>query len=119
VRVVILGASDKPDRYSYKAMKMLQEYGHEVVLVHPNLKSIEGIAVLGSLSQVTGEFDTLTMYVSPEVSSKLEADIKNKKPKRIIFNPGSENSVLQNQLKNENIEIVEGCTLVMLRTNQF
>lgn len=118
-KVAILGASPNPERYAHKAFKMLQEYGHEPVPVNPGQKEIEGKKVFPTLSAIDFPIDTLTMYVGPAISSKLEKDILALKPKRVIFNPGSENPDLQKKLAQKGVGVVEGCTLVLLRTNQF
>ncbi|EQC49931.1 CoA-binding domain protein [Bacteriovorax sp. BSW11_IV] len=118
-KVVILGASDKSDRYSYKAMKMLEENGHEVILVHPTLESVEGKKVLHSLSDVKDSVDTLTMYVNPKISSTMKNEIVALRPKRVILNPGTENSELESVLKKAGISCEHACTLVLLTTDQF
>ncbi len=118
-RVVILGASDKPDRYSYKAMKRLLEAGHEIVLVNRGYTEIEGHPVQADISAVTGEVDTLTIYVRPEVSSLLIEPIIKLKPKRVIFNPSTDNARLQLALDGAEIEWQSACTLVLLRTGQY
>lgn len=118
-RVVILGASNKPERYSHKALNLLKDYGHEVVLVHPTLKEIDGLEVYSSLSQIKGKVDTLTMYISSELSSKIIGDIIKLRPKRIIFNPGTENAELYNKLLAHSIPFELACTLVLLRSEQF
>lgn len=117
--VVILGASDNPDRYSHKAFRMLQEYGHTPYPVSPKLRELEGMEVYASLADIRDPIDTLTMYVNPRISSELELDILRLKPRRVIFNPGSENPKLKAALEKAGIHVVEACTLVLLRTNQF
>lgn len=117
--VAILGASEKADRYANKAFHMLREYGHRPVPVSPKLKDLEGIPVVASLLEIKEPIDTLTMYVGAERSEKMIPDILKLKPKRVIFNPGSESSKLQKALEENGIEAIEACTLVMLRTNQF
>lgn len=117
--VVILGASDKTDRYSYKALKMLTEHGHHVFPVHPKLESIEGHSCYKSLKDVNKKIDTLTMYVNPEISSKMEEEIKALKPRRVIFNPGTENDLLEASLVKNSIECERACTLVLLSTGQY
>lgn len=118
-RVVIVGASDKPDRYSHRAQLLLAKHGHEVVPVHPKLASINGVFVVPDLSQVTGAVDTVTMYVGPAISKDLADKLIAVKPRRVIFNPGSENPELQEKLSAAGIEVEEACTLVMLNTDQF
>ncbi len=118
-RVVILGASDKPERYAHKAQLLLKQHGHEVVPVHPRLTEIEGVPVLPDLKAVTGPVDTLTLYVNPQVSSAAAADILALKPARVIFNPGTENAGLQTQLSAAGIAWEEACTLVLLHTGQY
>jgi len=120
--VVILGASNNPERYSYKAFHMLKENGHQTLLVHPKLKEIEGQKCFEDLNQVIHqkiEVDTLTLYVNPEISSLMIEQILTLKPKRVIFNPGTENEILKVALKKDNILYEEACTLVLLKTGQF
>lgn len=118
-KVAILGASLKPERYSNKAFHMLREYGHTPVPVSPNFKEIEGVPTVASLTDIKTPIDTLTMYVGPETSTRLQKEIVNLKPKRVIFNPGSENPQLMRALEAAGIEVEEACTLVLLRTHQF
>lgn len=117
--VVVLGASDNPDRYSYKAMKMLEQFGHRPILVHPSLKKIEEKEVYSSLKEVKGKVDTLTLYVNPKISSAMKGEIISLNPGRVILNPGTENSDLESALKKAKIPFEHACTLVLLTTDQF
>ncbi|GAB4024688.1 MAG: CoA-binding protein [Bdellovibrio sp.] len=116
--VAVLGASDNPERYSYKAYHLLEEHGHSVELVSPRYDIIEGKKVHKDLSTLQN-IDTLTMYVNPDISNKMKDQIIKLKPKRVIFNPGTENPELENTLNEMGIEVEEACTLVLLRTNQY
>ncbi|MBL7664387.1 MAG: CoA-binding protein [Bacteriovoracaceae bacterium] len=116
--VAILGASDKSERYSYKAMKMLKEHGHETRLVSPQYDEIEGEKVYKKLSELKN-IDTLTMYVNAQISNQLKDEIIQLNPKRVIFNPGTENISLERDLSKNKIEVEEACTLVLLSTGQF
>ena len=118
-KVAILGASKKAGRYSYRAFKMLLEYGHTPVPITPKFSELEGIQVFAGLRFVPFLIDTLTMYVGPEISTELQAEIIAAKPRRIIFNPGSENYPLAQALRAAEIPVVEACTLVLLRTGEF
>lgn len=118
-QVVILGASNNPDRYANRAFHMLQEYGHKPIPVNPTLKEVDGVPVVPKLEDIHEPVDTLTLYVRPEISTKLRSEILALKPKRVIFNPGTENKELKEALEQNGIRTVEGCTLVMLRTKQF
>lgn len=118
-RVVILGASDKPERYSCKALKLLREHGHEVVLVNRGYTEIEGLPVVADIGDVTGEVDTLTVYVRPDVSNLLIDKIIKLKPKRVIFNPSTDNARLQMALDEAQIDWQSACTLVLLHTGQY
>ncbi len=118
-KVAILGASAKEDRYSYKAFKMLKEHGHQVFPVHPTLGKLEGEKVYSKLSEIPEKIHSLTLYVGPQISMAAEKEILEIAPQRVIMNPGAENPVLAEKLRAAGVEVVEGCTLVMLRTNQF
>lgn len=117
--VAILGASDNPERYAHKAYKMLQEYGHQVSLVNPHIDKIEEDNVFPSLKAISEKVDTLTIYVNPQRLPPYMEQIKALKPRRVIFNPGTESPEIEKELNQAGIKTEEACTLVLLRTNQF
>lgn len=117
--VAVIGASPKPERYSNKAIRLLREYGHEVLPVNPAQAEIEGLAVTPDIDALPRGVDTVTMYVSPGHSGALQAPLLALKPKRVIFNPGAENPALERALQAAGIKVEEACTLVLLRTGQF
>lgn len=119
MNVAVIGASDKPERYSYQAVKLLQEKGHAVYPVHQRIKDIDGQKVYPSIKDIVDPIDTVSMYVAADISSSLAGDIFSKSPKRIIFNPGAENPDLEAQARAKGITTLNACTLVMLRTKQF
>ena len=117
--VAVLGASPKPERYAYKAMQMLGEYGHRAVPVNPAFSEILGAKCYPSIVDVPGKIDTATIYLGQARSDPLIDEIINVRPRRIIMNPGAENENLAAKARERGIEVVEGCTLVMLRTGLF
>ena len=119
MNVVIIGASNKHDRYSYMALTRLKKAGHNVYPVHKILKEIDGIKVYNQLSDIKDPINTVTVYVNSDVSNQMTDGLLTLKPKRIIFNPGAENNKLADLAKDMNIEVVFGCTLVMLSIGSF
>ncbi len=119
MKVAVIGASNKSHRYSYQAVMLLKEKGHEVFPVHQRIKDVEGIKVYGSIEDIDDDIDTVTMYVGKAISDLMVDVIVEKKPRRIIFNPGAENVDLENKAKEKGIETMNACTLVMLKTEQF
>lgn len=118
-RVVIIGASDNPERYSHQAQLLLRQHGHEVVPVHPKLAEIEGVPVMADVNAISGPVDTVTLYVGPQISLTLKDKLIALKPRRVIFNPGTENAALVEALIAAGISCEEACTLVLLRSGQF
>jgi len=118
-QIVVLGASNKPHRYAYKAMLMLQEYGYHVIPVHPKLENIDGLVVKHSLQQIHQPIDTLTMYLGPQRSTPLIEDIIKLNPSRVILNPGTESEELELALLHNDISFVKDCTLLMLEHGRF
>lgn len=118
-RVVVLGASEKPERHSNMAVRMLLEHGHEVIPVNPRARLIAGLPAVPDLSSVQGHIDTLSVYVSAGISSSLRDKIVDLGPDRVIFNPGAENAELQEILGRHGLKTEQACTLVLLRTGQF
>lgn len=119
MNVAILGASNKPERYSHQAVVLLAKKGHKVFPIHPALAEIDGRPVFKRLADISEPLDTVTMYVSPALSGGMADEILAAKPRRVIFNPGTENPELQDRLAAAGIVVVRACTLVMLRTGQF
>lgn len=117
--VVVIGASANEERYSNKAMKMLVEYGHLPIPVAPLAGSILGYKVHTGIGDIDGKVDTVTMYVGPARQQGMIDEIIALQPKRVIFNPGTENPTEYDRLKTAGIAVLEDCTLVLLKTNQF
>jgi len=117
--VVILGASPKPARYANQAQRLLSQHGYHITPVHPKLGEVDGIAVVNDLAAIDEPVHTLTLYVGPQ---RLEPDVDavvELKPRRVIFNPGTESTLIQQHLDQAGIAWLEGCTLVMLKTGVF
>ncbi|HOC30125.1 MAG TPA: CoA-binding protein [Treponemataceae bacterium] len=119
MRVLIIGASRNPERYSHLAMKRLETAGHEVVLYNPGIDDIEGRPVVRDLAQVSGPVDTVTLYTSPAHLEPLVDRIIALSPRRIIANPGTETDFIPAKAEAAGIEYREACTLVLLSTGQF
>ncbi|MBU1241513.1 CoA-binding protein [Myxococcota bacterium] len=117
--VAILGASTNPERYSYKALKMLAEHGHTPLPVNPSLNEIEGVPVMKTIDALPRPVDTLTIYVKPAILATMVPEILALSPKRVIFNPGTESPQIAARFRENNIETMEACTLVLLSTGQF
>ena len=118
--VAVIGASSDTSRYAYKAMEMLEEYGHKPIPVHPREERVRGHEVIHKLGELAGKkIDTITVYVNPAISDKYEQEMIAVHPTRVIFNPGAENPRLAKSLKDNGIEVENACTLVLLRTEQY
>ena len=117
-KTLVLGASPNPDRYSNLAVKRLRMRGHPVVAVGVKEGSIADVEIQKG-QPAENEIDTVTMYLNPLRQKEYYDYIINLKPRRIIFNPGAENSELEELANKNNIEPIEACTLVMLSTGQY
>jgi hypothetical protein len=117
--VAVLGASPKPDRYAYRAMQMLRQFGHRPIPVNPAFPEILGETCYSKLTDVPDRIDTITMYLGKQRSDPLMDEIIAAKPKRIIMNPGAENDELARKAEAAGIEPVYDCTLVMLQMGNF
>lgn len=117
-KTVVLGASDNPGRYAYIATHRLLSYGHEVVPVGIRAGTIQDLPIQVGMPRVE-DVDTVTLYVGTDRQSPYYEYIRSLKPKRVIFNPGTENDVLVDLCHQDGIETVEGCTLVMLSVGNY
>lgn len=117
--VVVLGASDKPERMSNRAVKLLREHQYRVIPVHPTLEEVERLTVVHNLSEIIDRPDVFSVYVNPEHSSAMQGAILRLNPRVVVFNPGAENPALAEKLREAGIKTVEACTVVLLSTDQF
>lgn len=118
-KTLVLGASDNPSRYSYKAVHRLQKHGHEVVPVGIKKAEVGGLPIVTDKEEAIEGVDTITLYVGPQNQPFWYEYILSVKPKRIIFNPGTENRELERMAADANIETLHHCTLVMLATDSY
>lgn len=117
--VAVLGASPNPDRYSNQAVRLLASFDYRPLPVNPAFDEIEEITCFPSLAEIGEPIHTITLYLGPARSTPLIEEIVAANPQRIIMNPGAENEELAAAASGAGIEVVEGCTLVMLRTGLF
>ena len=119
INVAVLGASAKQDRYSNQAVKLLSESGYTVIPVHPSGKTVNGLETFKHLSDINIPIDTLTIYVNASLSYSLKDEILKLSPRRIIFNPGTENAELEAICREKGVLTEKACTLVLLKTSSF
>lgn len=117
-KTLVLGASAKPDKYSYKAIMLLVEKGHSVLAIGQNSGEVAGIKIQTKAIPLKN-IDTVTLYLNPKRQRDYYNYIIESNPKRVIFNPGTENPELYQLLELNNIKVEEACTLVLLTTNQY
>jgi uncharacterized protein len=117
-KTVVIGASDDPSRYSYKATIALQKNQHEVYPVGLKDGEINNLKIIAGQPNIEN-VDTVTMYVGPKNQPFWYDYIIGLKPKRVIFNPGAENPEFEKLLNEHHIETIEACTLVMLSIGNY
>lgn len=117
-KTLVLGASLNPSRYSNFAMQKLIAHGHEVMAIGKKTGIISGIKVDTEMLTLK-DLDTVTLYLNPMNQKEFYNYIVSLKPKRVIFNPGTENPELYRILRENNISFESACTLVLLSTNQY
>lgn len=117
-KTLVLGASTNPSRYSYLAINKLLRYGHPVVGIGRDVGNVNGVEITKE-TPAMDDIDTVTLYLNPKNQEPYHDYILSLKPKRVIFNPGTENDDLEIKLKENGIEPVIACTLVMLSVGQY
>ncbi|SDE93032.1 CoA-binding protein [Chitinophaga filiformis] len=115
---VVLGASPNPTRYSYLAVSRLTAHGHPVLAIGKREAQI-GDTPVTKEHPVAADVDTVTLYMNPMLQREYYDYILQLHPKRIIFNPGTENEELAALADSKGIETMEACTLVLLSTGQY
>lgn len=117
---LIIGGSTNPERYAYRAAKILAAYRHPVFAISNKKGELDAVVFQTQYDpQLFPTIDTVTLYVGPKNQDQLFDFLKDLKPKRVIFNPGTENPKLSAHLDQHQIEWEEACTLVLLNTGQY
>ena len=118
MKVIVLGASPNPNRYSYKAVSLLKDKGYDVIAVGIRDGEINGVPIVKGKPQIP-DIHTVTLYLNPQRQREYYDWIISLNPQRVVFNPGTENPEFQSILKEKGINFVEACTLVMLTIGVF
>jgi predicted CoA-binding protein len=117
-KTLVIGASENPERYSNKAIRALLGHKHEVVAIGLRSGQVDGMA-FGSEQKAFDQVDTVTLYVGPQNQPGYYDYIIGLKPRRVIFNPGTENPEFIKRLEAAGIYPEVACTLVLLATGQY
>ncbi|KAF2513515.1 CoA-binding protein [Flavobacterium foetidum] len=117
-KTLVLGASTNPERYSYRAVNMLVAKGHSVIAIGQKAGEVAGVSIHAKIIPVKN-IDTITLYLNPNRQREYYNFIVETKPKRVVFNPGTENPELYQLLESNGIEVEIACTLVLLATSQY
>ncbi|MEN9548512.1 MAG: hypothetical protein RIR12_1103 [Bacteroidota bacterium] len=117
-KTLLIGASNNPDRYSYLALKKLQAYHHPVAAIGVKNIVVSGVQIYTTQMQFEN-IHTVSIYINPSLQASYYSYLINLKPKRIIFNPGTENHELAALAAAQGIEVIEACTLVMLAVGTY
>jgi len=114
----VFGSSEKPMRFSNKAINKLRRYGYPVYALGLRAGKVADVEIQTGMPSLD-DVHTVTLYLGPKNQTQYYDYIKSLKPKRVIFNPGTENPEFAESLRNEGMEVVEYCTLVLLDTDQY
>lgn len=117
-KTLIIGASENPERYANMAFHKLTQHHHEVVMIGNKEGVIDGVSIQKGMPNIN-EIDTITLYLNPKNQEAYYNYIIGLNPKRIIFNPGTENPTLEEKANQNGIQTIEACTLVLLSINKY
>jgi len=117
-KTLIIGATDKPYRYAYRALQMLLAYGHQVEGIARREMEVSGVKIQKGKPKFD-DIDTVTLYLSAKFQPEYYDYVVELNPRRVIFNPGTENPEFYDLLEKNGIHYEVACTLVMLSTNQY
>lgn len=117
-KTLVLGASENPSRYSFLAINSLRKHQHAVAAIGRKSGRVLDVDITTEKKPLD-TIDTVTLYLNPTHQKEYYDYILSLHPKRIIFNPGTENTELYDLAKNNGIQPMEACTLVLLNTGQY
>ncbi len=115
---LVIGASNNPIRYSYKAIQNLRAKNYSVIALGVKNGFVGDVEIVTNFPS-DAKIDTITLYINPDLQTQYFDLILSLQPKRVIFNPGTENEVLMGLLQKNNITCMEACTLVLLSIGAY
>jgi hypothetical protein len=118
-KTLVIGASSKPGRVSREAVLKLREAGHEVFAIGAQEDKIGDVSIQTGHPFIMDDLHTVSLYLNPNRQTDYYEYLLSLKPKRIIFNPGTENPVLERLAHENNIETEQACTLVLLSLGAY
>lgn len=117
-KTLIIGATPNSSRYAHLAAVKLVDSGHEIINLGIKNGEVAGV-VIQKIGTPYPDIDTITLYIGKPHQAEYYDYILKTNPKRLIFNPGSENEELATLARDAGIEVMEACTLVLLSTKQY
>ncbi len=117
-KTLIIGASENPERYSYIAAHRLAAKGHPIVNIGKKSGTVAGVPIYTE-KKYFADIHTVTLYINPSHQPDWYDYILQLKPKRLIFNPGTENPELFQLASKQGMEVIEACTLVLLSIDSY
>ncbi len=118
MKTLILGATPNPSRFAFLAANKLVKHGHEIVNVGIKSGEVAGSVILNGLPEVE-KVDTVTLYLGPKHQPPYYDWLLGMAPRRIIFNPGTENAELAMLARQNGVATEMACTLVLLGSGQY
>jgi predicted CoA-binding protein len=118
---VVLGASPNPSRVSNMAVRQLKNRGFEVIPVGIRKGEIDGIAIQVGKPAIQ-HVHTVSLYIGPALQQEqgmYDYVLQVLKPRRVIFNPGTENPEFYSKCQEKGIQVLPACTLVMLSLGTY
>lgn len=115
---LVMGANNNPQKYACRAVKSLVSKGHKVIPFGRQEGSIDGLPIENDWN-TTWDVDTVTLYLNPMNQRDYYEPIIGLKPRRVIFNPGTENHEFTTMLREAGIAYEYACTLVMLAIGEY
>jgi predicted CoA-binding protein len=117
--VAVIGASSDRGKFGNKALRAFQEEGHTVIPINPNEPSVEGMKTYRSVLDVPGPIDMATVYVQPEIGTRLLAEFEEKRIPEIWINPGAESAELIAEARRRKLNIIQACSIVAIGRSPY
>jgi hypothetical protein len=117
-KTLVIGASTNPNRYSFRAIQQLTIHGHPVMAIGNKVGEVNGVKISIDKTMFV-DIDTVSLYLNKKNQESYYDYILDLNPKRVLFNPGTENEELQKLLTKNHIAFEEACTLVLLSIDEY
>jgi len=117
--VAVVGASSDRRKFGNRALRAFRAEGYTVIAINPHEREVEGLTAYPSVLDVPGTIDMATVYVPPNVGTRLLKEFAEKQIGEIWINPGAESDELLREARRLQLRVIIACSIMAIGQDPY